>query len=382
MDDVLLPKDQAEAQQFLIALEKKDQDKTLCSYPTCKQSRRSPPEGGGNIPAYCDDEAHTSLSNSRLRANIKKLANGLKAPKLETEQPVTTKMVQVLEEKALVQMKRFHHDFGLYVAAIEEIADPDITSAQIEAAQFHAEAQIASIQEAMKTEQAFRKSAENLRDTAQAARDAAQQDAQAARGETALVRTKLQQSEEQIQFLKEQHEQEVASRKQEHAAELEALQRETQKQIEAIRDQAKKDIASAQEKTDAAQRDANGANIRAHDAETKATIEIASAEQRVKEAQNSLKREQDEVAQLRQARDATTVENKKRAEADLKERERLRTELTTVHQRTENDQKEIERVRDSRDRAIERADELARLNDTLRTQLLQIQMGGQEKPEN
>src|SRR5579859_6707226 len=188
MDDLSLPKDMAEAQQFLIELETKDQDKTRCAYPTCRKPRRPPPEGGGNTPAYCGNEEHTSLANSRLRANIKKLAQGLKAPKLETEQPVTPQMVQALEESVLAQMKRILHEFGLYVAAVEEVGDREITSAQIEAAHHRAAAIIASAQETVETERSLRLSAEHSRDTAQ-------RDAQAARSEAELAIHKMQESE-------------------------------------------------------------------------------------------------------------------------------------------------------------------------------------------
>src|SRR5260370_14950662 len=144
-NELALPKTMEEAQRFLAVIEKKDQDPTLCRFPTCRKPRRPAPEGGGNIPVFCGEEGHTSLANSRLRASIKKLSQGIKTPRLETEPPVTPQMVQVLEEDALVQMKRALHAFGLYVAAVEEIADPEIAAAQIEAAHFRAESQIASI---------------------------------------------------------------------------------------------------------------------------------------------------------------------------------------------------------------------------------------------
>src|SRR5260370_17330766 len=87
-NELALPKTMEEAQRFLAVLAKKDQDPTLCRFPTCRKPRRPAPEGGGNIPVFCGEEGHTSLANSRLRPSIKKLSQGIKPPRLHTHPPL------------------------------------------------------------------------------------------------------------------------------------------------------------------------------------------------------------------------------------------------------------------------------------------------------
>ncbi|HLZ57099.1 MAG TPA: hypothetical protein VKR06_09145 [Ktedonosporobacter sp.] len=50
----------------------------------------------------------------------------------------------VLEDVALARMEQFRDHLGLYLAALRELSDPDIASAQIEAAHHRAHAQIAA----------------------------------------------------------------------------------------------------------------------------------------------------------------------------------------------------------------------------------------------
>src|SRR6266700_196864 len=290
--DTSLPKDPVTAQQILDTLVIKDQDERVCRYPTCSVPRKAP-EKGGKPPAYCANPLHTPQRSLRARDYLEDLVKGLSPVSLETEQAVTSVMVQSLRGKVLTELERFSGHLGLYVAALRELADPDIAAAQIEAAQYRADAQIAVAQETAETERSLRLSAENSRDTAQ-------RDAQAAREEAALAIAKMNESEARATQQQEEYERQIANLQREQDEAIEAIRVEAQRRIEAIQQQADQDIARAQDATTAAEEEARSANERAHDAETEARIAITHANQRVAEAQTALRREQDEVTQLRQ----------------------------------------------------------------------------------
>lgn len=369
--DATLPKDPVAAQQLLEALILKDQKEELCRYPTCRDPRKAPPEKGGKPPVYCENPRHTPQSNMRARTYIENLAKGLPTVTLETEQPLTSLTVQSLRDNALSGLERFSEHLGLYVTALKEFSDPDIAAAQIEAAQHRADAQIAAAQEMVETERSLRLSAEHSRDTAQ-------KDAQAARAEASLAISKLQETEERAKHQQEEYEGRIAQLQREHEEAVEAIRAEAERQIADVKQQASRDIAQAQKATSEAQKEARSAEARAHDAETEARIAVTSAEQRVTEAYATLSREQEEVIRLRQERDT-------RAEADHREIEQLRADLsaarTSARTREEDDRAEIQQLRANLLNVTKRADDLAHANDTLRAQLLQLQMQSQEKQE-
>src|SRR5689334_3623215 len=98
--DPALPKDPAGAQELLAKLALKDQNEALCRYPGCDHPRK-PSENGGMPPAYCENAMHTAQRNFRARAYLEDLAKGLSPATIETEQPVTARMIQSLRDTAL-----------------------------------------------------------------------------------------------------------------------------------------------------------------------------------------------------------------------------------------------------------------------------------------
>jgi len=372
--DPSLPKDSEKAQQVLEALVIKDQDERICRYPTCPE-RRKISEKGGKPPVYCDNPLHTPQRNLRARNYLEDLAKGLSPVVLETEQPVTSVVVQSLRGHVLTSLDRFSDHLGLYVAALRELTDPDIAAAQIEAAQHRADALIAAAQEKVETERSLRLSAENSRDTAQ-------RDAQAARDEAALALEKMHESETRAQQQQEADALQIATLQEEHERVIETIHAEAQQRVEEIQRQADQDMTRAHDATATAQEEAQNARMRTHDAETEARMQIERANLLVAEAQATLRREQEEVLRLRQERDDAATEAHTRADADRHEILQLRTALTQAiadgRTRAEDDRTEMQRLRQSVDAATRRADELARANDALRTQLLEAR---QEKPE-
>ena len=373
--DNTLPKDPKVAQQILDALVLKDQDDQICRYPTCSNLRRLA-ENGGKPPSYCEDPLHTPVRNSRARTYLENLVKELPSNFLETEQPITTTTVQSLRDKVLVELSRFSDQLSQYLTGLKELSDPEIAAAQIEAAQHRADALIAAAQERVETERSLRLSAENSRDTAQ-------RDAQAAREEAALAITKLQEVETRAQQQQEAHAFQITTLQQEHEQAIEVMQTEAQQTIEAIQQQADKAVARVQEAVALAEENAQQATMRAHDAEAKARMQIEGANHLVTEAQAALRREQDEVARLRQENATATAEARSHAETDRAEIQQLRTTLTATisdaRTRADDDRTEIQRLRESLNTANKRADDLALANDQLRTQL--IQETHREKPE-
>jgi colicin import membrane protein len=385
--DPTLPKDAVAAQQLLEQLMTKDLNEEICRYPTCSEPRKAP-EKGGKPPAYCSNPLHTPQRNLRARAHIENVARGLPSVSLDTEQPVTVLAIQSLRDKALAELEQFSEYLGIYIAALREFSDPEIAAAQIEAAQHRADAMIAASQETVETERSLRLSAEHSRDTAQ-------KDAQAARQEAALAIAKMQESEERARQQQEQYQHQIAALQKEHAEALEAIRLDAQNQIASVKASASQEIALAQAATTEAQKEARSAEQRAHDAETEARLAVTNAEQRVTEAYMTLKREQDEVARLRQERDTQAETDRKeiqqlrgelaaarvRAADDRAEIQQLRASLQSATKRADDDHAEIQQLRASLLHANKRADDLALSNDGLRTQLTQIQEARREKNE-
>ncbi len=375
--DPSLPKDAGTARHILDTLVIKDQDETICRYPTCPKSRKAP-ENGGKPPAYCENTLHTPQRNLRARLYLEDLAKELPPTFLETEQPVTAAQVQSLREKTLAELQRFSGQLSQYVAGLKELADPEITVAQIEAAQHRADALIAVSQEKVETERSLRLAAEHARDTAQ-------RDAQAARDEAALAIAKMQEIETHVTQQQQAYALQIVTLQQEHEQIIETIRAEAQQRIEEIQRQADQAIARAQDATTTAEEEVQHARMRAHDAETETRMQIEHANHLVAEAQATLRREQEEVLRLRQERDDVVADARTRAETDRKEIQQIREALTRenldAHTRADDDRTEIQRLRESLKVATMRADDLARANDGLRTQLLQETRREKEKPE-
>jgi colicin import membrane protein len=373
--DPSLPKDPVAAQQLLAALVIKDQNEAFCRYPTCPEPRKAA-ENGGKPPAYCGNATHTPQRNFRARAFLKALAAGLAPTSLETEQPASVLTVQSLRDTTLEVLATFQHQLGLYVAAISELADPEMAAFQIQAAEHRAAARVAEAQELVNTERALRLAAEN-------ARTAAQQEAGAEREAAALAIARMNEAQEGAQVQRAEHERHIAEIQQERATAIEEIREEAEQRIAEVQQRASKDIAQAQDLAAVAQEEARQANARAHDAQTEARARVASAEQLVAEAHAARQREQDEVARLRHARDAVAAEARTRAETDRNEIRQLRAELAEAiaqaRTRAEDDRAEIQQLRAHLTAATRRADDLALVNDTLRSQFLQ--MGEAERSE-
>jgi len=376
--DPSLPKDPEKAQQILEALVIKDQDERICRYPTCPEHRKIS-EKGGKPPVYCDNPLHTPQRNLRARGYLEDLAKGLSPVTLETEQPVTSVVVQSLRGHVMTSLDRFSDHLGLYVAALRELTDPDMAAAQIEAAQHRADALIAAAQAKVETERSLRLAAENSRDTAQ-------RDAQAARDEAALALEKMHGSETRAQQQEEAYTLQIATLQQEHERAIETIRAEAQQRVEEIQRQADQAMTRAQNATATAEEEAQLARMRAHDAVTETRMQIERANHLVAEAQATLRREQEEVLRLRQERDDAVADARTRAETDRKEIQQIREALTRAnldaHTRADDDRTEIQRLRESLNVAIMRADDLARANDGLRTQLLQETQREKGKPES
>lgn len=375
--DPSLPKDPASAAALVEQLARKDQDLAVCRYPTCYERRR-PPEKGGKPPAYCGNPLHTPLRSSRARAEIADLAKGLPSASLETEEPASTATVRSLRDVVLARLEQFQDHLGLYLAAIREVSDPDIASAQIEAANQRANASASVAQETAETERALRLSAEHARTTAQ-------EDAQAARSETTLAVAKMHEAEERARQEREEHERLLAEHQQEHERALETLRLDTKQRIEAISQQAANESAQAQARTATAEEEARQAQVRARDAEVEARARVESVEHRLAEIQRVLRREQDEIGRLRQERDTRETEAQLRAESDRKEIQHLRTELAAAisqaRDQTAEDRQEITRLREHLVTVTRRADDLAIANDALHVQLLKSQQRTQKRPK-
>lgn len=373
--DPTLPKDAVTAQHILDDLVMKDQNGQICRYPTCSKPRK-PSENGGKPPAYCDNPLHTPQRNLRARDYLKDLAKGLSPVSLETEQAATSVMVQSLRGQVLSDLERFSSHLGLYVAALRELSDPDIVAAQIEAAQYRADAQIAVAQETAETERSLRLSAEQSRDTAL-------QDAQTARDQLTIAHTKMQEAETRAKQQQEAYELHITTLQEEHDQALETIHVETQQKLKAIQLQSDQAIAQARDATIRAEEEARRANMRAHDAETESRSRIESANLLVSEAQATLRREQEEVQRLRLERDEAAAEARTRAKADRTEILQLRTTLTEARSdartRAEDDRKEIQRLRESVDATTRRAEELAQALKSLSMQREKEENGGHDR---
>ncbi len=380
--DPTLPRDASAAAEVLATLVVKDQDDAVCRYPTCDHPRK-PETGTGRPSAYCDNPEHTAVSNHRARASLKQLASGgTPEATIKREQPAAGVVpVESLRSSVLQAMTQLQSGLERYVSTLVEIADPDLSAAQIQSIMDQANARIADAQQAVSTERSLRLAAES-------ASGAARQEAQAEReaAETAIER--MEEAEARTQRIQEEAEQHIAAVQTERDETIERVRREAQQQIEEAFRQAKQEVTEAEAATAAAHMEARQAEGRAHDAEVDARTRIATAEQLVREAAATLERERSEVDRLRGELATTIAEARTRAEADRAEAaallkrersevDRLRGELVTMttstREQAATDRSEMDRLRGELAASRTRADQLAALSDDLRRQVMEKQ---------
>lgn len=351
-----LPKDPQAAATILAGLTEKDADETICRYPTCHDPRQITP-GSGRPSAYCQNPEHTAVTNHRARQQLKAIAAGgtpETAPKRETLAGVA--QMESLRQSVVSGMLQLQGNLDRYVTILTEIADPDISVAQIQAAQAQAETKIAEVQQSLSMERSLRLAAE-------AARQTALQNAQSEHEAAELAIQQMEEAEARRLRQIEETEQQLAQIQMEKDSAIAQVQAEVQRQIEEIQRQAREAIAQAQEAS--AEAEAREASTRAHDAETNARTQVETAERLVSEARATLERERAEVDRLR----AELASTRTRAEADRAE---ARANL-------ERERAEVDRLREELTANRKRADQLGASNDELRTQVVQLQLAKSEK---
>lgn len=379
--DQMLPKDPIAAADLLTALVLKDQDETICRYPTCNNPRRQE-TGMGRPSAYCNDSDHTAVSNHRARASLKAIAAGVvQETVVKQERPTGIVPVESLRSSVLQGMTQLQGSLERYITTLVEISDPDVSAAQIQATLDRADTRIAEALQNASTER-------SLRLAADAASVAARQEAQAEREAAELAIVHMEEAEAKTQRVIEESEQQIIVVQAERDETIARMHGEAKQQIDEVFQQAKEAVASAEAATVTAQEEARQANARAHDAEVDARTRIATAERLVSEANATLDRERAEVDRLRGEIEKTITEARRRAEEDRtetaallkREREevdRLRGELVSVttnaREQATADRGEMDRLREELGAMRTRADRLAELNDDLRAKLIERQ---------
>lgn len=391
--DQQLPREPTAAAGLLAALAEKDLDESRCRYPTCSEPRQVA-AGSGRPSAYCGNPEHNAVSNHRARQQLKSIAAGaVPEGAVKREQPgaVGVVLVESLRGSVVGGILHLQTNLERYLAALSELADPDIVAAQIQAALDQAESRIAEAQLSLSSERSLRLAAEG-------ARQSALEEAQAERDAAEEAIRRMEEAETGLRLLQEQTRQQITEILAERDATVERVQTEMQGKIEQILQQTREAVARAEAETAEALQQARNADIRATAAETEARVQTAAAERLVIEANANLQRERDEVARLLQElADLRKQIEVERAESRM-EMERLRGELVGVRrqiedERTENrsnlerERKEVDRLRSElrearlhTEQAVQRADKLAELTDELRTQLVQAQAKTQQNP--
>jgi colicin import membrane protein len=348
-----LPKDPGAAAAVLAALPEKDADETVCRYPTCRGPRQTA-AGSGRPSAYCQNPEHTALTNHRDRQKLQTLAkSGTSETASKRDTPDGITQMESLRQSVVSGMLQLQGNLERYVIMLTEIADPDISVAQIQAAQAQADTRIAEVLQSLSLERSLRLAAE-------AARQTALQNGQAEHEAAELAIQQMEEAEAKRLRQIEEAEQQLAQIQAEKDSAIDQVKAEAVRQREEIETQAKEAITLAQAQRAQAQTQASEAEIRAHDAETHARTQVATAEQLVTEARATLDRERAEVDRLREELTAT----RKRAEADR----------TEAHATLERERAEIDRLREELAATRKRADQLEALNDELRAQLVQLQL--------
>src|SRR5258708_5137874 len=161
-----LPKDPGTAAAILADLQQKDADETVCRYPTCHEPRQIA-TGTGRPSAYCSHTEHNAVNNHRVRRQLKDIAAGV-TPEAPSKRDTLAGVVQVesLRQSVVGGMLQLQGNLERYVTMLTEIADPDISVAQIQAAQAQAETKIAEVQQSLSMERSLRLAAEGAHQTA------------------------------------------------------------------------------------------------------------------------------------------------------------------------------------------------------------------------
>jgi colicin import membrane protein len=348
-----LPKDPQAAAAILAGLAEKDADETICRYPTCREPRQIA-TGTGRPSAYCGNPEHTAVTNHRARQQLKAIATGA-TPEAPSKRDTLAGITQVesLRQSVIGGMLQLQVTLERYVSMLTEIADPDISVAQIQAVQDQAAAKIAEALQNVSTERSLRLAAE-------AARQTALQNAQAEHEAAELAINQMEEAEARRIRQIEEAEQQLAQIQAEKESAIAQVQAEAQRQREEIETRAQEAIAQAQAQAQTAQAQAREAETRAHDAQTNARTQVETAERLVTEARATLERERAEVDRLREE----LASAHKRAETDRME---ARANL-------ERERAEVDRLREELASTRKRADQLGALADELRTQLVQLQL--------
>ncbi len=375
-----LAKDPARAAEILADLEKKDTEATACRYPTCQEPRQTAPSTG-RPAVYCLNPEHNPVTNHRARQYLKDLAAGVTPETAvatrESSKPAGMPPVESLRNSVIGRITQLQSEMERYLVALTEIADPDLSAAQIRAALDQADARVAAAQQDVSTERSLRLAAETARMAAQeearAEREAAEQaigrmEEAEARRQSLLKETRQQIAEiqaerdetvERLRVEAQQQREEAELRIAEIQAEHTAIVERLHVKQEETEQQARKAIAEAQENV-------RQANIQAHEAR----VQAATASGQVLDARAALDRERAEVDRLRDELAVTRKDARERAEAD-------RAEASIALDR---ERAEIERLRDELALTRTRADQLAAQADGLRAQLVQAQITEKEKP--
>src|SRR6266849_2630880 len=147
--DQQLPRDRIVAAGILAALAEKDQDESRCRYPTCVSPRQAT-TGSGRPSAYCGNPEHNAVSSHRARQQLKRIAAGaIPEGTAKREQPGAVGVVPVesLRGSVVSGMLQLQANLERYLAALSELADPDLIAAQIQAALDQTETRIAEAQQ-------------------------------------------------------------------------------------------------------------------------------------------------------------------------------------------------------------------------------------------
>ncbi len=365
--DQQLPKDPVVAANILAALKAKDEDETICRYPTCHELRQIP-TGTGRPSAYCQNTEHTALASRRARQRLQAIADNVALETISKQKPplpMSIAPVESLRASVVSSITQLQQNMEHYLATLTTMTDPDLSAAQIQAIIDQAECRVAEAQQNASTERSLRLAAE-------VASIAARQDAQAEREAAEVAIMAMEEAEARTKRIEAERDETVNR-----------MHIEVQRKIEEIETQARQAITTAQAIATSAEEQARQADARAHNAETDARSQIATAEQLVHEARTTLRREQDQVDQLRaELSDARLHAETERVKAHtLLERERAEARSTLEYERSEVHrlQAELAASRTHIEHVTKRADQLATLTDELRAKLVQIQIIEKER---
>src|SRR6266496_5196115 len=200
-----LTKDPTEAAKILATLEEKDTEATACRYPTCQEPRQTASATGRPV-VYCQNPEHNPVTNHRARQYLKALAAGMTAETAvatrESSKPPGMAPVESLRNSVLGRITQLQSEMERYLVALTEMADPDLSAAQIRAALDQADARVAAAQQDVSTER-------SLRLEASTTRTAAQEEARAEREAAEQAIGRMEEAEARSQSLREETRQQI-----------------------------------------------------------------------------------------------------------------------------------------------------------------------------